>query len=34
MDIVNLFGLTEEQRMGRSSVLGLLEKTLPWNLIR
>jgi alkylation response protein AidB-like acyl-CoA dehydrogenase len=34
MDIVNLFGLTEEQRMVRASVLDLLEKSLPWPLIR
>ncbi len=34
MGIVNLFGLTEEQRMVRASVLDLLEQTLPWPMIR
>ncbi len=34
MDAVNLFGLTEQQRMVRASVLDLLSKTLPWPLIR
>ncbi len=34
MDSVNLFGLTEEQKIVRSSVLELLERKLPWSKIR
>jgi alkylation response protein AidB-like acyl-CoA dehydrogenase len=34
MDSVNTFGLSEEQLMIRRNVLDLLDKTLPWPLIR
>jgi alkylation response protein AidB-like acyl-CoA dehydrogenase len=34
MDSVNTFGLSEEQLLIRRNVLELLERTLPWSLIR
>lgn len=34
MSLVNLTGLTEEQRMMREGVLDLLQKHLPWDLVR
>lgn len=34
MSLMNLTGLTEEQRMMREGVLGLLEKHLPWENVR
>lgn len=34
MSLVNLTGLTEEQRMMREGVLDLLHKHLPWDLVR
>jgi len=34
MSLVNLTGLSEEQRMMREGVLDLLNKHLPWDLVR
>lgn len=34
MSLVNLTGLTEEQRMMREGVLDLLQRHLPWDLVR
>lgn len=34
MSLMNTFGLTEEQKMMRESVLTLLERHLPWDRVR
>lgn len=34
MTLMNLHGLTEEQRMMRESVLGICERHLPWERVR
>ncbi len=34
MSLVNLHGLTDEQKMMRESVLAICEKHLPWDRIR
>jgi len=34
MSLMNLFGLSEEQRMMRDSVIALCERHLPWDRIR
>jgi len=34
MTLMNLFGLSEEQRMMREGVLALCERHLPWDRVR